>query len=139
LQNCFAVRALSIIASRWTLAILLRSQSTPQNQEMTFAFVLADQLWPSLSCSQINLFRRKWRNKKIEISRTKIYESNFETISKNEQRQHSKKQQSTYWEHFELIYENATYESWSMKERRLQNHFMTYYKKSRKHPESKKR
>ncbi len=66
----------------------LRSQSTPQNQEI--------KKWHSLSCSQINLFRQKWRNEKSEISRTQIYESNFETISKNERRQHSKKQQSTH-------------------------------------------
>jgi AAA+ ATPase superfamily predicted ATPase len=54
LQNRFAARALSITASRWTLAKSLRSQSTPQNQETIFAFVLADQF--------IQTKVREWKN-----------------------------------------------------------------------------
>ncbi len=93
--------------------------------------------WSSLSCSQIDLFRRKWRNEKSGISRTKIYESDFGTISKNGRRQHSKKQQLMYWERF--VYISESMEFGFRHTRQWQSLSSTCYKKRRKNSEPKKR
>ncbi len=92
-QSTHQSRQVSILAKSASQSE--QSTKSHRRKRIIFAFVFADQSCSLLSCPQISLFRQKWRNEQIEIFRTRIYKTNFRTISKNEQRQHSKKHYAT--------------------------------------------